>query len=177
MEGTEGEVSEVGNEVIFANRTVNATGNSGEDGKTLNGGCGAGAMRKGESMGKAEFVDPEYERWQRKYPRFPGVAECVRLIKALKARGSWADIILQELADNANSYLPELIQAFRTESEGDVRLYVMMALEMAKPLEAISFCEEVLMEGDPRLVNYAESTLKGIDTPEARTILWKAKHG
>ena len=48
-----------------------------------------------------ESSSPEYRRWRRKYPRYPGVAECARLIRARKAKGEWADIIASELAENA----------------------------------------------------------------------------
>ena len=45
----------------------------------------------------------------------------------------------------------------------------------ARPPEAVTFLAEVLMnEGDSRYSYYAETALKGIDTPEARTALWKA---
>jgi hypothetical protein len=84
-------------------------------------------------------IDPEYQRWLRKYPRFPGVAECVRLIREGKARGTWADVIAHELADNVAGCLSELIEAYRADSNERVRLYVLMALEIAKPTEAVPF--------------------------------------
>ena len=121
-----------------------------------------------------DHIDPECQRWGRKYPHFPGVAECVRLILARKAKGAWADIIRQELAENAVSCLQDLIDAFRNNPSGDVRLYVMMALDIARPPEAAPFLAEVLPEGDARLSGYAESALRGIDTPEARKALWQA---
>jgi hypothetical protein len=79
-----------------------------------------------------DHIDPEYQRWGRRYPRFPGVEECARLIRVGKARGAWADIIAYELAENASHCLPALIDTFRTDSSDAVRLYVMMALEIAK---------------------------------------------
>ena len=121
-----------------------------------------------------DHVDPEYKRWGRRYARFPGVAECVRLIRAGKARGAWADIIASELAENSATHLGELIETFRNDPSGDVRLYVMMALDIARVPASIPFLAEVLREADPRYVPYAEHALQGFDTPEARTVLWNA---
>jgi hypothetical protein len=107
-----------------------------------------------------DHIDPEYQRWGRKYPRFPGVIECVRLIRSGEARGSWADIIAHELAENAAPCLKGLIETFRTEPSQDVRLYVMMALEIARLRESVPFLAEVLHEGNPRFTSYALSALK-----------------
>jgi hypothetical protein len=119
-----------------------------------------------------DHIDPEHQRWGRTYPRFPGVAECAHLIRDGKARGSWADIIAYELAENAGTCLAELIETFRNDPSGDVRLYVMMALDIARVPASVPFLSEVLREGDPHYVPYAEQALRGINTPEARTALW-----
>jgi hypothetical protein len=123
-----------------------------------------------------DHIDPEYQRWGRKYPRFPGVEECARLIRAGKARGAWADIIAYELAENASHCLPTLIDTFRSDSSDDVRLYVMMAVEVAKLPESVPFLAEVLHGRDPRFTPYAERALRELNTPEARTVLWNASH-
>jgi hypothetical protein len=109
-----------------------------------------------------DHPDPEYRRWALKYPRFPGVDECLRLIRAGKAQGAWADIIVAELAAHASECLPELIAAFRDDADGSVRLYVMMALDLSRPPEAVEFLTEVLQAGDPRYAPYAERALAGI---------------
>jgi hypothetical protein len=130
--------------------------------------------KRNRNLGRDD-TDPEFRRWCRKYPRFPGVAECARLIRDGKARRAWADFIVQELAENASECLPELIETFRSDStEGDVRLIVMMALDIAHVPESVPFLGEVLREGDPRLVPYATHALQGIDTAESRTLLWNA---
>jgi hypothetical protein len=121
-----------------------------------------------------DHIDPEYQRWGRRYPRFPGVAECASLIRAGKARGTWADIIAFELAENAGTCLAELIETFQNDPGGDVRLYVMMALDIARAPACVAFLAEVLREADPRYVPYAERALRGINTPEARTALSNA---
>lgn len=92
------------------------------------------------------------------------------------AQGARADVIAYELADNAVECLPELIAAYRDAANDDVRLYVMRALEIAKPPEAVAFMVEVLRSGDAACAAYAERALKEIDTREARTALWDATH-
>lgn len=123
-----------------------------------------------------DHVDPEYQRWGRRYPRFPGVAECVNLIRSGKTQGAWADIICFELAENTTTCLLELIEAFRNDAEGNVRRFVMMALEIARPRDAVPFLAEVLKAGDRRYVPCAEQTLREMDTPETRSILWRSAH-
>jgi hypothetical protein len=120
--------------------------------------------------------DPAYRSWGRKYPCLPGIDECVRLIRAGKARGAWADIIAHELAEKANDCLPALVDTFRSDSSDHVRLYVMMALEIAGLQESVPFLAEALRGGDPRFTSYAERALRTINTREARTALWKASH-
>lgn len=121
-----------------------------------------------------DHIDPEHRRWGRAYPRFPGVEECARLIRDGKARGAWAYIIAHELAENAAQCLPKLIETFRTDPSESVQLYVMMALDIAHLPESVSFLAEVLQEGNPHFISYAERALKSIDTPDARKVLWKA---
>ncbi len=121
-------------------------------------------------------VDPEYRRWGRLYPRFPGVGECVRLIGSGKARGAWADIIAAELARHACETFEELTEAFHADGGGKVRQYVMMALELAALPRAVPFLAEVLRGDDPALIIYAERALRAIDTREARKALWDDSH-
>ena len=56
-----------------------------------------------------DHPDPEHRRWGETYPRFPGVGECARLIMNGKARGTWADLIVLELAENADACFDELV--------------------------------------------------------------------
>ncbi len=118
-----------------------------------------------------DHVDPEYQRWGRRYPCFPGVAECASLIRAGKACGAWADIIAVELAENAEACLAELIETFRSDPGSNVALYIMMALDIARVPASVPFLAEVLREADPRYVPYADRALQGINTSEARPVL------
>src|SRR5262249_28069693 len=81
-----------------------------------------------------------------------------------KARGVITEIIVFELAEYAASCLPDLIQAFRENPSGDVRMFVLMALEIALLPESVEFFGEVLRDGEPQHQPYALRALKGIDT-------------
>jgi hypothetical protein len=103
------------------------------------------------------------------------VAECVRLIDQRKNRGVLADIIVFELAENAGSCLTELIDTFRHLPEGDVRLFIMMALEIARLPDSIPFLAEVLRDANPRYVTYAQRALEAIDTRDSRKAIRHAQ--
>jgi hypothetical protein len=53
---------------------------------------------------------------------------------------------------------------------------VMMAIDIAEPLEAIAFLADLVREGDARFTPYAAPALKGIDAQEAHIALWNAEH-
>ena len=122
-------------------------------------------------MGKRDryrdHIDPDYRRWGRRYPHFPGVAECARLVRDGKAAGSWADIIVHELAENAAECFTELVETFRTDSCETVRLYVVMALDIARLPQSVPFLTEVLREANPVFTPYALRALHGMDSREA----------
>ena len=71
------------------------------------------------TMMKKSHIDPEYERWEHKYPRFPGVAKCVELLRTPNVHGAWIDIICYELKKHAHENIEELINVTRTELERD----------------------------------------------------------
>lgn len=130
----------------------------------------------GKRVDYRDHIDPEYRRWGSKYPRFPGVAECVRLLRSGKLRGAWRDLIFFELVANAPDCLPELIAAFRDDENEWVRLMVLSAITEACLPTAIPFLADVVREQHPQFAPYAEQGLSDIGTREARTALWEATH-
>lgn len=119
-------------------------------------------------------IDPEYERWKRKYPAFPGVAKCVELLRQTNVQGEWIDIICFELQDHATEDPAELIEAIRAPENKGVRLILLGVLENAAVPEAIPLFSDVLQSGDESERDYAIRGLEEIDTKEARTVLWRA---
>ena len=118
-------------------------------------------------------IDPEYRRWGRKYPHFPGVAECLRLLHTRNVRGAWRDIIAYELANHAAECLSELVAAFQANEDEGVRLNVVSAIAEARLPAAIPFIAEVTKSPHAHLVSYAVKGLKAIGTREAHAALWE----
>jgi len=120
-------------------------------------------------------MDPEYDRWKRKYPRFPGVAKCVDLLRSRNVHGSWVDIICQELQDHVAESVSELLTAFRAEPNGVVRLILLGIIAEARLPEALPLLTEYLHSTDVSLQRSAEFGLQNLGTSEARQVLWEAK--
>ena len=47
-------------------------------------------------------MDPDYERWKRRYPKYPGLDVYVDLLRSGKVRGTQIDIICAEIASHAS---------------------------------------------------------------------------
>jgi hypothetical protein len=130
----------------------------------------------GDVIDYRRHIDPEHRRWGRKYPRFPGVAECVRLLRAGNVRGAWVDIIVHELTVHAAECLQEMVEVFRSDENERVRVLVLTAIAEARIPPALSFLAEVAREQHPNFLTYAEEGLSAIGTSEARAALWRARH-
>jgi HEAT repeat protein len=130
------------------------------------------ARRAQELSVTKSIEEPEYSRWKRKYPRFPGVAKCVDLLARSNVRGSWVDIICGELLEAAAIHGAELIAAFRNEKDARVRSILLSIIAEAKLPEALSVLVETLRSEDETLRSYSERGLESLDTPEARNALW-----
>jgi hypothetical protein len=122
-------------------------------------------------------VDPEYEQWYRQYPRFPGVAKCVELLRSPNVHGAWIDIICYELEEHAHENAQELIRATRTEiniNSGVGRILLHVVADSKLP-EAFDLFAELLQSPDETLRPYGVTGLKQLDTKAARRLLWQ--HG
>lgn len=124
-------------------------------------------------MPKPRHIDPEYERWFQKYPKFPGVAKCVDLLKRGNVQGAWIDIICWQFEEHSAETLDELMSAIRADENAEIRLILMGALENAALPESLPLWEEFLQStnGDER--EYAARALQAINTKEARRLLWE----
>lgn len=120
------------------------------------------------------FEDPEYARWKRQHPKFPGVAKCVELLGRTNVRGSLVDILCSELQENAVHHAQELISAFRAERDARVRHILLGILCEAKLPEAFPLFVEQLRSDDEHLRHWATEGLRDLNTAEARKALWEA---
>lgn len=120
------------------------------------------------------YEDPVYARWKRRYPKFPGVAKCVELLRRRNTQGSLVDIICGELEDNAATHAVELLEAFRAEPHEYVRRLLLGIIADAHLTEALPLLVEQLRASDDRLRHWAAEGLRALNTPEARKALWEA---
>ena len=119
-------------------------------------------------------MDPEVQRYRRKYPIFPGVQTCVELLQGRNVHGSYLDSVLYDLELHAATYVDELIQAFRAEQDDRVRVLLLAVMaETGLPAFMPLFIEN--LHADDEVRYWAVVGLKQIDTKEARRALWEAK--
>jgi hypothetical protein len=121
--------------------------------------------------------DPEYTRWKRKYPKFPGVAKCVELLGRGNVKGEMLEILLGDLKDNAATHAAELIAAFQAQKNERVRCLLLMTFCDAKLQEAMPLFVEHLRSEEECLRLWSERGLRALNTPEARKVLWEAGLG
>jgi HEAT repeat protein len=120
-----------------------------------------------------EHLDPEYVRWRKKYRRFPGVAECFRVLHGRNVNGALKEIIECELIDHASECLQELIDVYRSEDDDYYRRYAFWAIAKSRLPEAIPFLAEVAKEPNDFFSEIAMDSLAEINTKESRTVLWE----
>jgi hypothetical protein len=127
-----------------------------------------------------KHIDPEIERWEKKYPRFPGVQKCVELLGSSNVKGTWIEIICVELEVFSRKDPTELIDAIYASDDQRVRFILLNILENSAPEEAVPILGEMIYSGDEEDRFHAVGALKrigskdGIGSKEARTILFHA---
>lgn len=119
--------------------------------------------------------DPEFERWKRKYPDFPTLLECERLVLLVNAKGLWIDLIVEGIAARAEFLFIELVDSDERNVEYRFSLLILMALELAAIPESVAFLVDVAMSAGADRSRWARSALVSIDTRESRTALFLLK--
>jgi hypothetical protein len=118
-------------------------------------------------------ADPEYVRWHKKYPRFPGVETCLVLLRSSNVRGVWIDQICFELQEHAAETANELIAAFYREENTWVQLQLIMIMSETGLPVFQPLLIELLRFKDENLRCWAVYGLEKLGTKEARTALWE----
>ena len=119
------------------------------------------------------MIDPEYQRYRRKYPRFPGVAETVRVLKLGGTRGGYLDVVLLDLREHASDVLTELTDAVDEESDQRVRALIIGELAESADHRLVGFFERLLDDPNESVAHWAEVGLRHIDTKDARRALFQ----
>src|SRR5262249_6575401 len=121
-------------------------------------------------------VDPEYHRYRRSYPKFPGVQGCVDLLRRPDVHGAYLHGVMMDLAEHvAAAGTAELVAAYRVETDDRGQGLILSILaETAAPADLPLFAETLAgANADHRL--WGAVGLHKIDTPEARRVLWEAR--
>ena len=122
---------------------------------------------------RAPTIDPEQQRYQRKYPRFPGVAEVVRLLKLGGTRGSYLDAVLWDLREHAPEVLDDVTNAVTEEVDERIRTLLVAELAETGDPRLVVFFADLLEDANESVAYWAEVGLQHIGTKEARTVLFQ----
>ncbi|MDJ0765319.1 MAG: hypothetical protein QNJ97_20230 [Myxococcota bacterium] len=118
-----------------------------------------------------QHIDPEYARWKRKYPMYPGTEKCVELLRSNSVRGTWIDIICHEIEQYSITNPSKLIEAVERRENHGIRRVLLGILENIACPESISVFIKILESGEEDERDYAVRGLRRIDNKEARTAL------
>jgi hypothetical protein len=120
-------------------------------------------------------VDPDEQRYRRNYPRFPGVAETVQLLKLGGTRGGYLEAVLGDLREHAPEVLDDVTNA--VDEEVDQRIRTLLVAELAEVADhrLIAFFASLLDDANESVAHWAELGLELIDTKQARTVLFQQR--
>ena len=119
--------------------------------------------------------DPEEERYRRDHPRFPGVAESVRLLELRSTRGSYLDMVLHDLREHAPEVLDEVTDAVDREDDDHVRALLVGQLAEARDPRLVGFFARLLDDPAEPVAHWAREGLRLLDTKDARRALFRAE--
>lgn len=124
---------------------------------------------------KQTGVDPEYKRYRRSYPKFPGVSPCVELLKRPNVKGAYLDSVIWDMQEHASANIESLLAAFRAETDSRGRALLLYVIAEARSQAALPIFAEILLGDDEELHVWAARGLHVLDTPDARKLLWDAR--
>jgi hypothetical protein len=117
---------------------------------------------------------PEYWAWKRQHPAFPGVAECVALLRHPKIGVNLAKGLRWELYEHATAHAKELIEAFRSERNAHLRFCLLCVIAEARLPRALAVLSEQLRSPEKLHRHVSINGLRGLGTPRARKALQEA---
>jgi hypothetical protein len=125
-------------------------------------------------MSKKRHLDPDARRYYDQFPKFPGMAKCVELLRDRNTKGTYLETIEGEIQIHAKEHLDELIAIIRND-DSHIGAWLLEALAEAKVPEAEEFLIENLQSAAPHRRFWAIYGLKNLDTKSARKALWDAR--
>jgi hypothetical protein len=123
---------------------------------------------------QARRACPEYREWKRRYPTFPGVAECLGLLRRRQTGPGLGEVVQWELYANATDHADELIEAFRSEQDAHLRFVLLSILADARLPRAVPLFAEHLRSRDKLFRHLSIEGLCDLGTAKARKVLREA---
>jgi hypothetical protein len=127
-------------------------------------------------MPKYSHPDPEYERYRRNYPTFPGVQTCLDLLQRRNVTGGYWDAVYTDLVKHAPQVVLELIQAGRDDANTNVRWVILEILGRVQATEALSLFNDYVTADNESIREWAARGLAALDTKVARRKLWEVRN-
>lgn len=125
---------------------------------------------------KKDFVDPEEERFRRKYPRFIGVQRSIELIRSPNVRGTFLECAIGELEDHVFEVFPELVAALSVEPDRRVRNIILGVIAERDDEVGVKALITALEDSDPEVSATAERYLRLSTHKSARRALGLREH-
>ena len=124
---------------------------------------------------KRRATDPEEQRWQRRFPRYPGLGTCVELLANRNVKGTWVDIICDEIGAHASEEAVALFEVTRREANLNSRVgrILIGVIAESAPPGADEFLVELLHSSEDETREGVANALRQLGTKTARTALWE----
>ena len=122
-----------------------------------------------------EIIDPEWERYAKKYPSFPGVQKCVELLGSSFLRGTRVDFVVNMMENHAHDHVDELIDAYWAQSDERLRAIIANVISNEPIENTEDFFWNVLNSQHKESWWSAFYGLKQLNSKNARTYLWQAR--
>jgi hypothetical protein len=118
-------------------------------------------------------VDPEYHRYRRSYPKFPGVKVCVDLLRRRNVHGAYLDGVMGDLAEHvADAGTTELVETYRAETDDVVQGLILSILAETASAGGPAAVRRDARRGErgPPIMGCGRSPQTGYAGGEARTL-------
>ncbi len=106
-------------------------------------------------------------------PMTPSFREAMRLMRSRDPQRR--EDGFHQLLPHAAHHLDELVTQFEQESDHGLRCWLLELIGAARSPAALPVLSAQLAGNDESLRDWAVAGLEKLDTPEARTLLWRAR--
>ncbi|MCP4123900.1 MAG: hypothetical protein GY751_19300 [Bacteroidetes bacterium] len=121
------------------------------------------------------MIDPALNKFNKKFPKFPGVTELITEIGKNNVKGGYLECVMWELEKNVDGNEKELIRHFKNSNTERLKLLILQVLEHSSNEELIDFYKSIINKNEDYFI-YVKAGLMKIGTKSARTTLWQIQN-